>query len=1099
VTVQSGGVYPTLLPPLGLTDPSLAYGLNGPVDFASVMVFIDLMKQSRAFIGHLEGQWGGFSHEQLKSGGYLDANGWPTSIPPNVTRIGTYWDWDPQEGSEIDRAGDYVMTYEGQGTFVLGGVTNQVQTPGRVTFTMNGEDGFYLEILSTQSGDYLRNFVIVKEDNLDLYNAGAIFNPNWIDLIKNARQVRLMNWSGGNGTTWVNWSDMPHYDWATWTTGVPLEVMVELANQIGADPWFNIPFYVSDAFVEQYAEYVRDNLDPDLVATVEYSNEIWNFSFAEAVEAANLAAAQFGPGGAGWVNYYGKRASQIMEIWTDVFGAETSSRLIRAAGVQTDWVGLTTEIIDAPMWQTADPANYVAPKTYFDALAATTYFGGLEVSDEDVRNALLAQIALPGDAYDWNEQLSREEFVEFPDSGIPHTLSSLAQQKTIADANNLDLVLYEGGQHVHHSFSVSIPQQDLDALQEHLIGYVRSQQMADLYQTLWDGWAAIGDGPFMQFVEVSQSSIYGSWGLRESLIDNTPRSLLLDNLNNTTPAWWENRGGVRFQHGIFLTATTSNQQLVGTSKVDYLIGNSTDNIFYAGAGDDGLNGGGGSDTALFSGNRSLYTVTVEGDGYRVEGPDGSDYLYEIDFVTFADTSLSIGDAVSGTPAPVATFSASPTTVSSGGAVTLTWSSTNSNTCTGTNFSTSNATSGSSIVNPTTNTTYTLTCTGAGGTDIESAAVTVSPAPVLTFSASPTSITNGSSTTLTWSTANATSCTSSGGWSGARAASGSLVVSPTATTTYTLSCTGAGGTDVESVIVSVTSAPGTPAPVATFSASPTTVSSGGSVTLTWSSTNANTCTGTNFSTSNATSGSAIVNPTTNTTYTLTCTGAGGTDIESAAVTVTSNSGGGGGGGGGSSASGPAFKLNERVYLTRTEIVKDLNNRTDLGTQASGSVGIVISNSRQRNGVTYYQVDFISGVDGWVPATSLKKQTTTNNTATNPTTNTTTKPTTPGQVRTTDRVNVRVSPGGAVLSQQEIGTLGVIDEKIAPITLGGYTWVFVKFSESSAGFVAKEFLTPTTGLPQTLTSPTNNAALHQLIQTLIAEVQRLMKLLAQMRGG
>lgn len=76
------------------------------------------------------------------------------------------------------------------------------------------------------------------------------------------------------------------------------------------------------------------------------------------------------------------------------------------------------------------------------------------------------------------------------------------------------------------------------------------------------------------------------------------------------------------------------------------------------------------------------------------------------------------------------------------------------------------------------------------------------APVLTFTVSSSTITNGSSTTLTWSTTDATSCTSSNGWTGARATSSSLSVSPTATTTYTLTCTGAGGSDVESVTVAV---------------------------------------------------------------------------------------------------------------------------------------------------------------------------------------------------------------------------------------------------------------------------------------------------------
>ena len=68
-----------------------------------------------------------------------------------------------------------------------------------------------------------------------------------------------------------------------------------------------------------------------------------------------------------------------------------------------------------------------------------------------------------------------------------------------------------------------------------------------------------------------------------------------------------------------------------------------------------------------------------------------------------------------------------------------------------------------------------------------------PVPTATISASPTSIVSGQSSTLTWSSTNATSCTASNGWSGAKATSGTQSVSPTVTTTYSITCTGAGGT------------------------------------------------------------------------------------------------------------------------------------------------------------------------------------------------------------------------------------------------------------------------------------------------------------------
>ena len=58
---------------------------------------------------------------------------------------------------------------------------------------------------------------------------------------------------------------------------------------------------------------------------------------------------------------------------------------------------------------------------------------------------------------------------------------------------------------------------------------------------------------------------------------------------------------------------------------------------------------------------------------------------------------------------------------------------------------------------------------------------------------------------TWSSTNATSCAASGGWSGAKSTSGSASTGVlTAATSYTLTCTGSGGSKSETASVTVTS-------------------------------------------------------------------------------------------------------------------------------------------------------------------------------------------------------------------------------------------------------------------------------------------------------
>lgn len=170
-----------------------------------------------------------------------------------------------------------------------------------------------------------------------------------------------------------------------------------------------------------------------------------------------------------------------------------------------------------------------------------------------------------------------------------------------------------------------------------------------------------------------------------------------------------------------------------------------------------------------------------------------------------------------------------------------------------------------------------------------------PTPVsVVITANPSTILQGQSSVVSWSSANATNCTVVSDHYGTDPVpsytgplSGSMVVSPTSTHTYGISCyKGYNGVPQDTAsaetVVTVTS---TQAPTVTLTATPSSISGGSSSTLTWSSTNATTCTSTSFTTGSATSGSAQVAPSSTTSYSVTCTGAGGSATASATVTVT----------------------------------------------------------------------------------------------------------------------------------------------------------------------------------------------------------------------
>jgi hypothetical protein len=157
-----------------------------------------------------------------------------------------------------------------------------------------------------------------------------------------------------------------------------------------------------------------------------------------------------------------------------------------------------------------------------------------------------------------------------------------------------------------------------------------------------------------------------------------------------------------------------------------------------------------------------------------------------------------------------------------------------------------------------------------------------------FGANPTNINSGASSTISWSTGGATNIAISPGSFSSTSASGSTNVSPTATTTYTLTATNSAGPTTSTVTVTVNSA--SKPVINSFTATPASISSGSSSTLGWTTSGA-----TNISispggfTPTSASGSTSVTPTATALYTLTATNSSGSTTATAQVTVTASGG------------------------------------------------------------------------------------------------------------------------------------------------------------------------------------------------------------------
>ncbi len=231
------------------------------------------------------------------------------------------------------------------------------------------------------------------------------------------------------------------------------------------------------------------------------------------------------------------------------------------------------------------------------------------------------------------------------------------------------------------------------------------------------------------------------------------------------------------------------------------------------------------------------------------------------------------------PAPTCTLLPATQTTQTGGTATFTWTTTNADTVTLTSFG-SVALNGTATTAPlTSGGTYELVATGNGKTVSCTAAVVVEtiPAPSCdSFTASPSTIMVGSSSTLMWESTNAATAFINNGI-GAVAVDGSVVVTPLASLTYQLTLIGVDDKVTTcSVPVTVTE---DPVPVCElFTATPNSLPvGGGAVALNWKVLNAETASISPLVGAVSLIGSQSVNVTQSTTFTLTAIDGNGDEV------------------------------------------------------------------------------------------------------------------------------------------------------------------------------------------------------------------------------
>ncbi len=510
-----------------ITNPKLTVGLAGVNDWSVQQPFLNLIKTARPWTGHLPGQWGGWDHDRLVAAGVLDADGWPKRLPPEINGLSTLILTDlPAEAAGV--AGRYVLTYAGTADVAVEGAVKVIEAaPGRIMFDYApGTGAVLINVAAIAEADPLRDMVVVREDRAQALAAGEVFNPDWLARLRGVSGLRFMDWMATNNSPLSRAEDRPKpadYTWAR--NGVPMEVMVALANELDADPWFTIPHLAEDALVLELAELAQFGLEPALQAYVEYSNEVWNWQFAQALWAEEQGRARWGRDQT-WVQFYALRAAQVMGVWSNVYGAEAKTRLVRVIATQTGAKGLEEQILEAPL-VLAEGVDITAS---FDAYAVTGYFSGLLGGEAKVAavKGWLAESAAAGDAtqrYDLAVTKAAAELRNGASTGVPEdTLDmlltdTLPYQARVAAKHGLRLIMYEGGTHVV-GYGPVVDDPDVTAFFNHLNF---TPEMGALYADLLAGWARVSDAPFNAFVDLYTPNKWGSWGALRHLGDSNPR------------------------------------------------------------------------------------------------------------------------------------------------------------------------------------------------------------------------------------------------------------------------------------------------------------------------------------------------------------------------------------------------------------------------------------------------------------------------------------------------------------------------------------------------------------------------------------------------
>ena len=417
---------------------------------------------------------------------------------------------DDPNGEFIIPPGDYVVTWEGEGSLTVLNSDLIASGPGSMTVRYDGNGELILVTEDTDpsgNGSYIRNISVMRPDAVE----GERFNRTYLDFVEPFNVIRPLHMTGeylvyGPRVLWEDRRPVSYGHWGG-TQGAPFEVMIDLANQSDSDLWLNLPIAADDEFLTNLADLTRDQLDGSRKLYIELGNEVWNFfpPYLEGRDIARAAAEERWPGVLGeirpWSNgepvddamfvnsYVGARLSEACNIFKAQWGDQSDRVFCVLAGqfgASEPRFFPNRFLLETPVLvgeEGGTPAAEIA-----DAFSIAPYVGEhLGAEGEPIGFDQTTVDTYFDDAIDYVR--GRGRWAPGSSEPEPSWRTSLRFDRELASEFDLPLIAYEGGHHfIGNTFT-------RDVVANH-------PRMYELYRAFFEVWQEEGGGLFIHYAGI---------------------------------------------------------------------------------------------------------------------------------------------------------------------------------------------------------------------------------------------------------------------------------------------------------------------------------------------------------------------------------------------------------------------------------------------------------------------------------------------------------------------------------------------------------------------------------------------------------------------